>query len=286
MSGTQASILASDEDWAALLGDDDGLQIGDLEESDFEGDDLTTDLLAPSEELGRVSRRIAAQYAEVLASFAALAFRGEASRGAVEQVESAIDALCRLAEASHDPLQVSLLLEVRDWIRPATTGKPNSRARQSALVSLRDWIPRFAQTLEAEDASRLARLVSWDDGSAPLMDELAELHGIGPKRLQRLYASGLYTVDVVATADPQDIAAVTGLPLALAESVVTATRTFALEERRRCIESLRDRAVRLRHLLKTVPAGNDDNDLAELAQEAIWEVESTFRHLRDLGVSR
>ena len=285
MSGKQTSILASDEDWAALLGDGDSFELGDLEESDFGTGDLTVELLEPSEELGRVSRRIAAQYAEVLASFAALAFRGQATAGAIEQVESAIDSLRRLAEASNDPLQVSLLFEVREFIRPATTGRTNSRARQSALVSLRDWIPRFAQTLERDDAARLGSLVSWDDGAAPLMDELSELRGIGPKRLQRLYAAGLYTVDVVATADPQDVAAVTGLPLTLAESVVKTTRTFAIEERRRCIEALRERAVRLRHILKTVPAGTDDLELSELAQEAIREVESTFRHLHNTGVS-
>ena len=140
-----------------------------------------------------------------------------------------------------------------------------------------DWIPRFATTLSAEHAQRLLDLVRWDGGSAPLMEELHSLRGIGPKRLGRLYAAGLHTVDVVASADPIEVALVTGLPGKLSVNVVDATRQFAVEERVRCLESLRDRARRLREILTAVPDGDDE--VRRLAEEAIREVELTFHQM-------
>lgn len=266
------------DDWLALLTAD-GPLFEDLNDDDFA--DLGDDLLKPSEELGRVSRRIAAQYAEVLTSFAAQAFAGRAGSASLDQVEAAIESLARLARAASDEPQVAMLNEVRQIIGPATTGKRNSRSRQSALVALRDWIPRFAASLEEEDAQRLMSLVEWNDSAAPLMDELSTIRGIGPKRLQRLYAAGLYTVDVVATASPDDVAAVTGLPHSLAVKVIAATRNYAVDERRRLLESLRERALRLRHILASVPM-DDDLGLQQLATDALREVETTFRSLHNL----
>lgn len=270
-------VHASAEAWAALA---DGLGAIPLDALEVDTDpleDLTEELLLPSEELGRVSRRIAAQYAEIVASFAASAFRGDVRRATVEQVGTAIESLLRLASAAGDDAQSRLLQELLELVAPATTGRLNSRARQGALGRLRDWIPRFADTLEDEDRERLTRLVVWDEASAPLMDELSELHGIGPKRLQRLYSAGLFTVDAVVGADPDDVAAVTGLPRDLAARVVDATESYARIERLRCMEAVRERSRRLRNLLATLPAAGDP-ELTKLAREALREVEETFRH--------
>lgn len=274
---TEREVLATAEAWAALA---DGLGLfaeGTLEVDTDGMEDLTEELLAPSEELGRVSRRIAAQYAEIVASFAAHSLRGDVRRTTVEQVGVAIESLLRLASASGDREQSGLLEELLGLVEPATSGRLNSRARQGALTRLRDWIPRFAATLEAEDQAHLTRLVVWDTDTAPLMDELGELRGIGPKRLQRLYAAGLFTVDAVAGADPDEVAAVTGLPRDLSVRVVEATEAYASQERRRCMEAVRERAVRLRNLLSTLPAGGDP-ELNRLAREALREVAEAFRH--------
>ncbi|TNE91195.1 MAG: hypothetical protein EP330_06000 [Deltaproteobacteria bacterium] len=279
--GARPGVVATIADWEAL-GDDLSALMEPIEGfDDADLADLTQELLAPSEELGRVSRRIAAQYAEVVASFAASAFAGRANEATLAQVEAAVDALRRLADASGDTQQDRLLGELWRIIGPATTGRLNSRARQSALVQLREWIPRFADTLEAEDAERLIGLVEWDSSAVPLLDELATLHGIGPRRLQRLYAAGLHNVSVVAAADPQDVAEVTGLPRELAARVVAATREYAFTERRRCLEGLRDRALRLRNILDSVPL-DEDGRLHDLAADALREVEATFQRLHDL----
>lgn len=265
------SVPFSDEDWASLV---------DLASTGQDGVDDTddnTDLLGMSDELTRVSRRISGQYAEIIATFASQAFRGKASRDSAEQASAALEALLRLAEASGDTVQTEMLLELRPVIPGAAETRKNSRLRDKSLVALRDWIPRFATTLQADDAQRLLDLVTWDQGSAPLMEELSEIHGIGPKRLGRLYAAGLHTMEIVAQADPIEVAQVTGLPQTLSARVVDATRNFALEERKRCLEQLRDRARRLREVLRSIQ-GTDD-EVERLASEAIREVELTFKQL-------
>lgn len=234
--------------------------------------------IEPSDELGRVSRRIAAQYAEVIASFASNALAGRTSSGSVTQVEEALDALRRLSTAADDPRQRVLLDQLELLLLPATTGRLNSRSRQGALMKLRSWIPRFAETLEAEDAERMARLVEWERGSVPLLDELAGIRGIGPKRLRRLYAAGLHNVGAVADADPQEVAEVTGLPRKLSERVVEATRRFAVTERRRSLEGMREHALRLRSLLESVPL-HEDELFELLARQSLREVMTTFRLL-------
>ncbi len=269
-SGFEDALDASQEVWDLLSG-------GDVE---WEADDDTdnNDLLAPSDEVARVSRRIAGQYVEVVASFAAAAFAGRANRASADQVAAAIDALGRLATAAGDAAQADLLAELRGVVQASTEGPRRGRARQRALTQLGRWIPRFARHLERDDAERLLRTVRWSEGAAPLMEELAAIKGIGPRRLQRLYAAGLYTVEVVAKASPGEIAEVTGMPVALAEKVVEQTVAYAQSERRRCLEGLRERARRLRSILLTTPL-EGDGDLSDLVDEAMREVEATFRHL-------
>lgn len=267
----QLAIFASDEEWAALEGALDGFELVDDDEG-MEG------LLDPSDEVVRVSRRIAGQYVEVLARFSASAFGRDGSAVSVDQVKSAIDALLRLARAATDEEQARLLEELLELVGPATQGRRNSRARSAAIRELRDWIPRFAATLEPADGDRLVRLVKWDRDAAPLLAELAEIHGIGPKRLGRLYAAGLFTVDSVAGSDPQDIVAVTGIPEKLAVAVVESTHAYALEERQRCLSGLVEQAHRLRRILKAVPM----DDVVTAAAAALREVERTLHSLEDV----
>ncbi len=268
---SETQVFASDEDWAALSG-----ALGDFEltEDDGLGEELG-DLLNPSDEVLRVSRRIAGQYVEVLARFSASVFGRKVSAVTTDQVLSAIDALLRLAGASNDDEQVTLLEELRRLIGPATTGRRNSRAQRTATRQLRDWLPRFATTLETDDGERLERLVTWERDAAPLLDELSEIHGIGPKRLGRLYAAGLFTVDSVAGAEADDISSVTGIPRRLAQEVVDATHTYAIEEQQRCIDGLLSQSHRLRHILHALAT----DGMAPAAADALREVERTLHEL-------
>jgi hypothetical protein len=258
-------VDASAEDWAALLADDTPF----VEESSAR----TAELLAPSEEVSRVSRRIAGQYVEVLAHFASRAFAGEAEDATLAQAASAVDALLRLADATGDRVQSRLLVELGYLLEPVARTVDRSRSRSRALTRLREWLPDFAATLEPDDAERLLALVRWDAATVPLLEELQKLRGMGPKRLERLYAAGLFSVDTVASAEPEDIAAVTGIPRALAEEVVAATRRYAADEPERCVAQL----VRTIHRLRSIAGRADSLDPAAL--QALLEVEATLAAL-------
>ncbi|MCA9567127.1 MAG: helix-hairpin-helix domain-containing protein [Myxococcales bacterium] len=274
---SERRVNVSEEDWGALLSvlADDAL---DDDAFDLDEDDSLDELLAPSDEVRNVSRRIAGQYVEILATFAAGAFGRRTDPVSLSRAGTAVDALLRLASAAGDTDQEALLHELLDLIGPATSGPANSRTRQNALAQLRDWLPRFGATLEHEDAERLTKLVQWDRGTVPLLEELRGLTGIGPKRLQRLYSAGLFTIDTVAASDPADVAAVTGIPLNLAEEVVDATRRYASAERMRFLEELREGAVRLRRMLAVVP--DDSTEFRTRATSALEEVERTLQTLK------
>lgn len=225
------------------------------------------DLLEPSDELGRVARRVAGQYVEILARYAATAFAGTGPAAGLSQLEAAMGALVRLAEASHDAAQIDLL-DALATILPGLAAPRESRVARNALAKLADWIPRFAATLEPEDGRRLLTVVHWEKGSAPLLDELASIKGMGRRRLARLYAAGLLTVDVIASARPDEIAQVTGLPRALVDEVVARARAFARDDRQRRLEELRDQSLRLAQLARSVHL-SDDPAVRSLAAEAI-----------------
>lgn len=267
-------IEASDAEWAALWSGD----ADDFELVDGATETSLEDLLAPSEEVQRVSRRIAGQYVEVVARFAASAFGRSDGGVSTEQVTAAVGALLRLAAAANDDEQRDLLEELLMLVVPATTGRRNARSRQTAIAALREWMPRFARTLEPEDSRRLVNLVQWDSDAAPLLDELAGIRGIGPVRLGRLYSAGLFTIDAVAGADPEDIVAVTGIPIALAHDVVKTTRVYAVEERERCLSGLVEQANRLRRVLKAMPT--HEHQVTTAAREALAVVERTLIELK------
>jgi Helix-hairpin-helix domain len=192
------------------------------------------------EELLRLTRRIAGQYVEVLAGSLALAFMGKDNTATDSQLAAALETMLRLADACGAEELGRALREmdllVRDW--------QERRLRRAAFIhSLRESVLNLCRCLEPEDAASLKKLVVYSRRSLPLLDELAALPGIGPRRLNRLYSAGLFTVEAVGAADPMEVAQVTGLPRKLAEEVVRATRSYADAERRKSLEELRSRAT-------------------------------------------
>ncbi len=226
----------------------------DADESQLLLDDTSDELLA-------VSGRITGQYAEVLARFAARAFAG----GPVDDLDAvreAITSIRRLAEATGAGEQARLLDEL-DELAGAMGGRPAERNR--ALARLQAWIPAFADTLPTDQAEHLLRLVRWDPQEQPLLDELRAIRGIGPRRLKRLYAAGLFTIEAVACAGPSEISSVTGIPLELASQVIERSGRYAEEERRRCLQALKRYAARLA-LLSSAGRGGLEQEVDDLLQ--------------------
>lgn len=230
-----------------------------------QGDDLALDAdLHEHEELQLVARRIAGNHVDVVARYARSVFSDQAGRADHQQLTSALGQLARLAEAAEDHRQLSLLTEMKGWIEGnlASLGTPGGRSR--LLPKLRRFLDTFAGCLEGEDAERLDRLVHYEPDSAPLLAELATLRGIGPRRLESLYCSGLYRVDAVAHAEPADVASVSGLPLALAVDVVHATRAYAMRRRDSAAREIRGLLEELRRMTEALGEPVPDAVFAEL----------------------
>lgn len=226
--------------------------------------------------LRRLTRRIAGQYGEVLIHFAERAYAEPDVRDLAQSMRPTLDNLVRLAQSSGHTGQVDLLRELDEVIEKLAVGTARSRARTQALSTLREWLPRFAETLLPEDAARVKALVELP--TAPLIGEFRAIPGIGEARLKRLYSAGLLTLGSVANANPVDVSEVTGIPLGVCEQVVASARDYAARERSRCLTDVAQRAMRLQAILDAVELA-DDPELASAARKAIQQLEHALSRL-------
>ncbi|MBK7757528.1 MAG: hypothetical protein IPI35_14220 [Deltaproteobacteria bacterium] len=235
--------------------------------------------LEASEELHALARTLSGQYVDVVGAFVRQVFSSRPGRAQPgNQVLGALDALLRLSRETGDlPLQAALST-VHDVIK---SGVPEHRRDFNRfLTQLRDGVLLFADLLREEDAERLKGLILYQDRSLPLLEELANLKGIGPKRLERLYCAGLFTIEAVAEADPADVAEVTGLPRKLAEQVVDSTREFAERQRRSCVVELHQRVQEFHAVLPRLnPANEDDRRMLDLARQTLAELQSALSQI-------
>lgn len=246
-----------------------GLELG--------GFDMTEDV-APSPELQEVSRRIAGQYVELIEAFAASLFQRRAGSNLTPQLLRALEALSRLARASNDPEASAAVDELLEELHIFMARQAQGRGADRMATRLRAWIPRFAALLEPDAKERLLSLVSFRGRTIPLFHALGSIPGIGPRRLERLYCAGLYTIESVVNSDPDEVAQVTGLPPKLAERVVEATRTFAAEDRLRSARELSARATEVLTLLKT---GAQDPEILALTRDALRALQAALNLRQD-----
>ena len=233
--------------------------------------------VAPSGELQAVSRRIAGQFVDLIQAFSGTIFTRRPNPATTDQFKHALDALHRLAVATQDAPQIALLDEMRTALVELVDHHERGRVLDRFATWLRAWIPRFSATLDAADGERLVSLVSYRNQTIPLFAELGNIQGIGRRRLERLYCAGLYTVEAVCAADATELAQVTGLPQALAARVIEATRAYAVEQRRRCVFEMRDRA---RELARTMTSAQGaDPELVRLAMSTMVELQSLLATL-------
>lgn len=199
--------------------------------------------LAPSRELYEVTRRISLHLLDVLVTTARTLLAGGMDRDELHQLIATLDSLRRLADAAREDTQRRSIDRMAAEAR-RFEASPNGRARERFRVRLRDWVVEFGGALGDGEGQRLRALVEYDPREVPLFAELARLHGVGPRRLRRLFAAGLHSVEVVARARAEDLSAVTGLPRGLAEDVIRRAQAFETEEKRRAIFEMQARLTR------------------------------------------
>lgn len=203
-----------------------------------------------SEELRHVTHRIAGQFVEVIAQGAATVLRGGTLREGVGQLLSALDALDRLAAAADDAEHAAMLGELRAAIEVFQERAARGVGHAAFRDAVRDWLPRYATAVGSGSAEALRRLTEYAEADVPLFEHLRAIRGIGPKRLQRLYAAGFYTVEALQDADVEETAQVTGLPRRLTAEVVEASLQYRARKRERLVEELPRKVEEFARLLR------------------------------------
>lgn len=252
----------------------------DLDLEDLAGSGLVESVDENDDALHDVALRISGQYGELIASWATNTL-ASADPADTRGVEETVVNLRRLCIAANNVEQTKLLDEVLEILGRLSGTKPTQRDGESARIDLRQWLPRFGDTLGGADAERLRGIVEWSGTATPLMQELRSIPGVGPRRLTRLYAAGLADLQTVAKADPTEVAAVTAIPVNLCHRIVRRAAEYAEEERVRCIADIQQRAQRLSRLLDDV--GNNRNTLSRAARAALDDVERAFHNLLAQG---
>ncbi len=188
-----------------------------------------------SPELMVVTHRIAANYIEVLASGAARVLRGDQVEDAVNMILASVGDLERLARASDDTVQLKMLTRLLDALECYEARRQRDCGHARFRDLLRGWLRDFAEYVAPAASQSVRDLVDFDLDEVPVFSLLIELRGMGPRRLSRLYAAGLYTTEAICSASPEDMACVTGLPRELALEVVECVRADAWQQMERDI---------------------------------------------------
>lgn len=191
-----------------------------------------------SPELRAVSRRIAMNYVEVLADASQRLLQGGDPEYPLASLRAAITDLTRLSRATHDLEMQERLDELSKEVQLYSSRRQAGRGHSKFRDFLRDWLGRFATCADDESGETVLHVVEFDLDEIPVFNDLLHLPGIGPRRLRRLYAAGLYDAETIAKATPDDMAAVTGLPRSLCEDVSARARRNIRERAESAITNL------------------------------------------------
>lgn len=234
---------------------------------------------AASPELRAVTHRIASQFVEVI-SIAATRILGTGGADiSLRPMQASLDSLTRLGVAADDAEHLALLEELRDALDTYDQRRAQGRGHARFRDTLRAWLPRYAAFVGGDQGDRIRELVEFDSRDVPLFTHLHQLRGIGPKRLQRLYAAGLYEAATLADADPDDTADVTGLPRKLAHDVVAASQRHREVQRQRLVHDLPSRLEEFSRVVSEVRRTGD----VGLLTAAKASYQEMLRILDDLG---
>lgn len=214
-------------------------------------------VVAPSDELRAVTHRISSQFVDVISQASTELLRGGDADMALARIESALASLGRLASAADDARHTELLDAMHEHVAAYREARSDGRGHARFRDALRAWLPDYATYVGGAMGDKLRRLVEFEADDMPLFRHLESVRGIGPRRLCRLYAAGLFTAEAISEADPADMAAVTGLPRHLAERVVTETRGWRAEQRSQVVLEMKGRLMRFIAVVRGLDAERD-----------------------------
>lgn len=232
----------------------------------------------PSLELVTLSRRLSGQYVDLLAHFTRRAHAEQGSAQLTEPVVSALTALIRLNDAVDDQDLSTALTALLLQLQEGFPQQPLARTR--FLDTLRAHILAIADLLDEADGQRLRTLIEFEQASEPLLDALGRIHGIGPRRLERLYCAGLFTIEPITTTTPEEISSVTSIPLHLCAEIIRTARTFAERRRRSSVADLQQQVQAFIHTLPQLdPSRDRDRELIAGAMQALGALQHALGQL-------
>ncbi|MCB9680734.1 MAG: helix-hairpin-helix domain-containing protein [Alphaproteobacteria bacterium] len=177
-----------------------------------------------------------------------------------DAIDAAVETLLTLTMGTGDERLFAHLQHLSSLSRAAPVGRASvDRWR----VALRQWTEDMAAELGPIRGARFRQLVDTETGTTALLDELGGIRGMGPRRLQRLYCAGLYTVDAVLSVEADEMAAVSGVPRVLCDTVRTTTAMFKEQAVTRGVSRLERDAADLERAL-TRGDRIDSGDLSRL----------------------
>lgn len=238
------------------------------------------DAVLDTSHLVELGRDLSVQYVDVIANYATEVFASLDPSASRSQVQAAVANLHDLSRATNDQLMQDKLARLAEVIDEPV---PRAQVQRTRYVdTLKAAIGGFGELLEGEGRQRLLGIVRYRTQGDPVLMFLRTIHGIGPRRLERLYLAGLHDLDRLTSADPEEVAAVTGLPLKLAHTVVEESTRFAEEERKRALHALSEKAAWLtRSVANLDPADDEQRSLIDGARAAMRHLESMLAKLEE-----
>lgn len=224
-------------------------------------------------QLHALYRQLVSQYLEPIAQFMHLIRREGKSSDTLEGFRNLLLPILQLT----DTLDVS---EQRDIVNGflgqlSEMGEHKGTFTYKHLEPLNQLFDQLLNSLGPQVREQYLATCYYQRNSNPLLEEIRRVKYIGPKRLQRLYAVGLVTVESISKATAQEIVDVTGLPVKLAEQVIDVTRAFMAQERSNRKRRLQSLCDEINYELKRL-----SEDEHELVREITHTFESLDQNLR------
>lgn len=212
--------------------------------------------------------QLVSQYLEPIAQFMHLIRREAKSTDTLEGFRNLLMPILQLTDTMDVAEQREIIQGFLDTLQQMQEHRGNFTYRQ--LEPLNELFDQLLNSLGQQIREQYLATCYYKRNSNPLLEEIRRVKYIGPKRLQRLYAVGLVTVEAISKATAQEIVEVTGLPLKLAEQVIEVTRAFMVQER----------ANRKRRLVALCDElGFELKRLTDLEHELVKEITPTFESL-------
>lgn len=279
----------------ALGGNDEAIDL--REERDYSdlGYSETLDLES-HEEVKELFERIFLQYLQPIQTFIDNLSRGHLYNKVVQTFSSTLRPLIEATEQ----LRLKEMTEVLSELQRLVGTLHEDLPKPLPYKYIRPFAVQYdtiVSMLSEEVREEYFSEYRYTKNSNPLLEEFRNIRNIGPKRLQRLYAAGLTTIEGVESAYPEDIAVTTGISIKLVYQIKEVAKLYRMRRERDQVQKVKrltselmdavkglrfDRSLRV---VKEVAPGLKDLNRVLEEEGANWErrllLAASHKHRRE-----